>query len=222
MAVEYLLSSEKAYIVNKMVEIYNSSKNGTTIDVINEMLYGDNGETGLIGDLNSKIQKAIEDKVDEYGNDFKTEISTYISSGTNDAKEYLKGKISDFTSGIAGGSSASIKSSTAAASGFSMTYKEYLKVFFMIHILVSDSNKDAMLIRASELIQANISQKESGFNIGKAYTMVQSSAVVNVRTTFFSVPVSTTDASGNTTYGLDFSNIGSGWQQVKYTSVLGY
>jgi hypothetical protein len=72
------------------------------------------------------------------------------------------------------------------------------------------------------LIQANVSQKSSGFNVAKAYTVIQTTANVNVRTTFFSVPVSTVSEDGNISYELDFSNIGSGKQKIKYTSVLGY
>jgi hypothetical protein len=222
LAVDSLLSSEKGYLVSKLVDIYNKSKDpSSTIDMINEMLYGDNGVSGLIGDLKTKVNNAVRNKVTEYGKKFTDEIGAKISEGGDNIKEEIKDKIDSFTSGIAGGDNSG-NGNTAAATGFAMSYKEYLKVFFMIHLMVSDSNKDAMLMRTAELIQANVSQKSSGFNVAKAYTVIQTTANVNVRTTFFSVPVSTVSEDGNISYELDFSNIGSGKQKIKYTSVLGY
>jgi len=55
-------------LVSKLVDIYNKSKDpSSTIDMINEMLYGDNGVSGLIGDLKTKVNNAVRNKVTEYG-----------------------------------------------------------------------------------------------------------------------------------------------------------
>ena len=109
---------------------------------------------------------------------------------------------------------------TAAASGFSLTYKEYLKAFMMLSIL---ANENSMLTRCAELIQANMSQNNASFNITKAFTMVEVNATVSIRTTFFDIPITSgVDAEGNPTYDLDFSNIGSGRQEIKYVGILGY
>lgn len=224
-AIENLLSKEKATIVNKMVELYNSSQNGSTIDSINNLLYGEEGSSGLIGEVKNKVQNAIKNKVEEYGTKFKDDIKEQIEKGTGDIKENIKGRISTFTEGITGDSAGAdgTKSNTAAATGFSMTYKEYLKVFVMIHLLTSDSNKDAMLVRVSELMQVNVAAKGNDtFNVAKAFTMIQSKAAINVKTTFFSVPIVTTDADGEETYELDFSTIGAGTQKIEYISILGY
>ena len=44
----------------------------------------------------------------------------------------------------------------------------------------------------------------------------------SVRTTFFQVPVTTVNVDDETSYELDFSRIGTGYQKLKYSSVLGY
>lgn len=221
-ALSSLLSTKVGVYADKLYELYESSKNGSTIDVINEMLYGQNGDAGIIGELKNEIETSISDKVEEYGSKFKNDISSSITAGGDKVKENIKDRISKFTSGISGDPSDVNKGSTSAATGFTMNYKEYVKVFVMIHLMVSDNNKNAMLMRAAELIQANVSQQSSSFNVAKAYTVIETTATVNVRTTFFSVPVTTTGTDGNVTYSLDFSNIGSGKQKIKYTSVLGY
>lgn len=51
--------------------------------------------------------------------------------------------------------------------------------------------------------------------------MVQINAKVNVGTTFFDIPSAHTEA-GNTTYDLNYSNIGSGKQSIRYVGINGY
>jgi hypothetical protein len=51
----------------------------------------------------------------------------------------------------------------------------------------------------------------------------EKSKYLSIRTTFFDIPVTSgVDANGNPTYDLDFSNIGSGRQKIKYVGILGY
>ena len=103
-----------------------------------------------------------------------------------------------------------------------MNYKEYVKTFIMIHLLMGDGSKNSMLTRTAQLIQANVQQQSSGFDVTKAFTVVTATAEVSVRTTFFQVPVTTVHADNETSYELDFSRIGTGYQKLKYSSVLGY
>ena len=157
----------------------------------------------------------------KYGDEFKASLEEKITAGGNQAKEKIKDEISSFTAGIAGDSSGS-SGSTAAASGLTMNYKEYVKTFIMIHLLMGDGSKNAMLTRTAQLIQANVQQQSSGFDVTKAFTVVTATAEVSVRTTFFQVPVTTVHADNETSYELDFSRIGTGYQKLKYSSVLGY
>lgn len=225
MAIDSLLNSEVSNIASKLSDMYKMSQDAnSTISGINNLLYGDDGESGLIGDLKIKIQYIVVSKVEEYGTKFKNSVAAKITEGGNKVKENIKDQISDFAAGISGGS-ASTKGNTSVATGFTMTYKEYLKTFIIIHMLISDDNKDAMLKRTAELIQANVSGQPNNnkFNIASSYTMVQISATISVRTTFFNIPIeSGIDNSGKSTYSLDYSNIGTGRQKIKYTSILGY
>ena len=221
LAIDKLLSDEVGNIAEQLYEMYNAAKNGNAIEEINEMLYGKDNNTGLIGGLKAKIEGAIQNKIEEYGNRFKSSLEEKIAEGGDQAKEKIKDEISSFTAGIAGDSAGS-SGSTAAASGLAMNYKEYVKTFIMIHLLMGDGSKNAMLTRTAQLIQANVQQQSSGFDVTKAFTVVTATAEVSVRTTFFQVPVTTVHADNETSYELDFSRIGTGYQKLKYSSVLGY
>ena len=221
LAIDKLLSDEVGNIAEQLYEMYNAAKNGNAIEEINKMLYGTDNTGGLIGGLKTKISEAIRSKINAYGDKFKASLEEKITEGGNQAKEKIKDEISSFTVGIAGDSAGS-SGSTAAASGLTMNYKEYVKTFIMIHLLMGDGSKNAMLTRTAQLIQANVQQQSSGFDVTKAFTVVTATAEVSVRTTFFQVPVTTVHADNETSYELDFSRIGTGYQKLKYSSVLGY
>ena len=221
LAVDKLLSDEVGNITEQLYEMYNAAKNGNAIEKINELLYGENEDSGLIGDLKNKIRETVREKIKEYSDDFKSSLEQKITEGGDQAKEKIKDEISSFTAGIAG-DSAGASGSSVAASGLTMNYKEYVKTFIMIHLLMGDGSKNAMLTRTAQLIQANVQQQSSGFDVTKAFTVVTATAEVSVRTTFFQVPVTTVHADNETSYELDFSRIGTGYQKLKYSSVLGY
>lgn len=221
LAVENLLSTKVGSIAEQLYAMYGKAKDGTAIEEINKLLYGDDGRSGLIGEVGSQIFNAISQKIDGYGDAFKKSLEQKITEGGDQVKEEIKDEISSFTAGIAGDSAGS-SGSAAAASGLTMNYKEYVKTFIMIHLLMGDGSKNAMLTRTAQLIQANVQQQSSGFDVTKAFTVVTATAEVSVRTTFFQVPVTTVHADNETSYELDFSRIGTGYQKLKYSSVLGY
>lgn len=221
LAIENLLSTKVGSIAEQLYTMYSKAKNGTAIEEINKLLYGDDGRSGLIGEVGSQIFNAISQKIDGYGDAFKKSLEQKITEGGDQVKEEIKDEISSFTAGIAGDSAGS-SGSAAAASGLTMNYKEYVKTFIMIHLLMGDGSKNAMLTRTAQLIQANVQQQSSGFDVTKAFTVVTATAEVSVRTTFFQVPVTTVHADNETSYELDFSRIGTGYQKLKYSSVLGY
>lgn len=221
LAIDTLMSSKVETIAEQLYDMYTKVNSGATIDVINNILYGEDMNSGLIGTLKKDIYSAISQKVDDYGKKFKDTVSQKITEGGDQAKEKIKDEISSFTAGIAGDSSGA-SGSSVAASGLTMNYKEYVKTFIMIHLLMGDGSKNAMLTRTAQLIQANVQQQSSGFDVTKAFTVVTATAEVSVRTTFFQVPVTTVHADNETSYELDFSRIGTGYQKLKYSSVLGY
>ena len=106
------------------------------------------------------------------------------------------------------------KDKTGLAGGITMNYKEYLKVFTLISTM---ANQNGVLSRTIEMIQTNVAKTNVDFNIAKSYTMVQASATVSIKTSFMDVVT----ANGNA-IELDYSNIGTGRQKIKYTGINGY
>lgn len=197
------------YLVSTIYSAYSDAKNGLLKSVSSKV------ET-MLNSVVSPIRDAITGAVSSVGDELKSEVSRIVSEGGDQVKQKVTSAIDDYLGDLGGTEGGG----TAAASGFSLTYKEYVKAFMLLSIT---ANKTSMLQRCAELIQANVSQTNSAFNITKAYTMVEVNATVSIRTTFFDIPVTSgVDANGNPTYDLDFSNIGSGRQEIKYVGILGY
>lgn len=197
------------YLVSTIYSAYTDAKNGLLTSVSNKV------ET-MLNSVVSPIRDAITGAVSSVGDELKSEVSRIVSEGGDQVKQKVTSAIDDYLGDLGGTEGGG----TAAASGFSLTYKEYVKAFMLLSIT---ANKTSMLQRCAELIQANVSQTNSAFNITNAYTMVEVNATVSIRTTFFDIPVTSgVDANGNPTYDLDFSNIGSGRQKIKYVGILGY
>lgn len=197
------------YLVTNIYSAYCDAKEGRLTSVSERV------ET-VLKSVVDPIKKKITNAVSSVGDELKSEVDQIISDGGDQVKEKVTSAIDKYMGNL----SDTEGGKTAAATGFSLTYKEYIKAFMLLSIT---ANKTSMLQRCAELIQANVSQSNSSFNITKAYTMVEINAKISIRTTFFSVPVTTgVDANGDSTYDLDFSNIGSGRQEIKYVGILGY
>lgn len=197
------------YLVSTIYSAYCDAKEGLLTSVSSKV------ET-MLNSVVNPIRNTITGAVSSVGDELKNEVSQIISEGGDQVKEKVTSAIDDYLGDLGGTEGGG----TAAAAGFSLTYKEYVKAFMLLSII---ANKTSMLQRCAELIQANVSQSNTSFNITNAYTMIEINATVSIRTTFFDVPVTSgVDANGNPTYDLDFSNIGSGRQEIKYVGILGY
>jgi hypothetical protein len=202
------------HLVNQIYSAYSEAKEGLLTSVSSKV-------ESMLNSVATTIESTINGAVTKVGDKLKQEVSQIISEGGDKVKEKVTSAIENYM-GDLGGSGATTGSGTSLASGFSLTYKEYIKAFMMLS-LISEDNETAMLKRCAELIQANVSQTNAKFDISKAFTMVEVNATVSIRTTFFDIPVTSgVDAEGNPTYDLDFSNIGSGRQEIKYVGILGY
>ncbi len=202
------------YLVSSIYSAYTDAKNGLLTSVSTKV-------EQMLTSITRPIEEKITGAVSSLGEELKTQVSQIISEGGDQVKEKVTSAIENYM-GDLGGADATSGAGTSLASGFSLTYKEYIKAFMMLS-LMSSNNETAMLKRCAEMIQANMAQKNSGFDISKAYTMIEVNATVSIRTTFFDIPISSgVDANGNTTYDLDFNNIGSGRQEIKYVGIIGY
>lgn len=197
------------YLVTKIYSAYCDAQKGLLTSVSETV-------KTMLESVVNPIKEKITNAVSSVGDELNSEVDQIISEGGDQVKEKVTSAIDKYMGNL----SDTEGGKTAVATGFSLTYKEYIKAFMLLSIT---ANKTSMLQRCAELIQANVSQSNSSFNITKAYTMVEINAKISIRTTFFSVPVTTgVDANGDSTYDLDFSNIGSGRQEIKYVGILGY
>lgn len=198
----------RQYLIDKLYDTYTKTKEGTVSAVSAEV-------EDCLEKLAKAITTPINNAISSCGDALVNEVQEIIANGGDLVKEKIIEKIDEYTANMSGGGGG-----TAVASGLTLNYKEYLKAFVLLNII---GNEDVMLTRCAKLIQANVSQQSPGFDISKAYTMIEMNGKVSVRTTFFSVPVSAgVDAAGNTVYSLDFGNIGTGRQSIQYIGILGY
>ncbi len=203
------LKSIRDVIVDCAYDAYSEAKEGQSTNISGNI-------ESCLNAIADPIFTSIEEILEESGKRLKIEVKEIVKEGKDLAKE----KVSDAIKSYLGDCSGNDSDSPSLAAGFSMNYKEYLKAFVIMSII---AKKDNMLGRCAKLIQANISQKDSTFDISKAFTMVESNAEISVKTTFFNVPVSNKMyGNGNSSYELDFSKIGSDRQSLKYIGILGY
>lgn len=201
----------KDYIVSSIYSAYSDAKVGKVDDISTKV-------GNMLISIAEPIEEKIETAVSSYGDELKVQVSQIISEGGDQVKEKLTSAIENYMGGMSGSEKGA--GNVGLASAFSLTYKEYLKAFTMMALV---ANETSMLKRCAELIQANVAQEKSSFDITQAFTMVEVNAEISIRTTFFDVPITTgVDAVGNPIYDLDFSNIGSGRQKIKYVGILGY
>lgn len=223
-AIAKIKSSLRDDLVNTIYSCYEKvqDQKESTVDQVTQII------SNKIDDIGKAIQEPITGAIDAAGNKLKSEVQSITAKAGEDVKQKAIGCISDYTEKVSGKALASTKDDkidkTTATSGITMTYKEYVKAFMFLFMAVGgDSAKSTMLCRTAKLIQANVAQQNSSFNIAKAYTMIEVKANISVRTTFFSVPVNVgQNANGSTSYTLDYGNIGSGRQKVSYIGINGY
>lgn len=222
-AVNIVENTYAPQIVNTVFESYSNAKDNLTNGLTEKL-------ESLIKDITDKIKVPIQQKISDTGKWVNDEVASVTKKGETAAKEKIIGILDQYTeklSGSFGGAAAAAGSNisidkTTLSSGMTLTYKEYMKLFILL-FSINNGSKTAMLTRTAKLIQKNISVKDASFDISKSYTMIQVSATAHIRTTFFDVPVqSGIDSQGNAVYELNFSNIGSGKQNVKYVGVSGY
>ena len=204
------LRGQRGTIVDTLYGAYTKAKDGLATEAskkVDELL------TTVTGPIEEAINGAVDSAVDALNQ----KVQGIIQEGGEMAKEKLNDAVDGFLGGLTGDES---KKTVVGASSLTLNYKEYLKAFVLLNIVV---NKDSMLSRCAKLIQMNVSIQNGSFDISKAYTMAKITGTISIRTTFFDIPVSTgVNADGDPIYELNFENIGTGRQKINYTGILGY
>ncbi len=215
-AVEYVETNCLSDLAHFTVEKYNQYKSGGQ-DVINDITEQIKNKVDSIA---KQVSGKVKEAVSSLNSTLQNAVSNAVSTGGATAKQKINEAISDYTSQInkskkvnkVTGNNTQDSDMSVSGSGFTMNYKEYMKVFCILYLM---SNQEGMLNRTAQLIQANLAGKGSSTNLAKAYTMLQISAKVKVKTAFLDV----VSGSGSE---LDYSNLGKGYRTIQYKSAYGY
>lgn len=215
-AVAYVKSNYISNLAQFTVEKYNQYKSEGQ-NAINSITQQMEEKLNSVAGQASAVAK---EAVSAVNAELQSVVSTAAASGSAAAKQQINDAISDYTSKINHSKKVSKVTEnntqdsdmSVSGSGFTMNYKEYMKVFCLLHLMTS---QEGMLNRTTQLIQANLAGKGSKTNLAKAYTMLQVSAKVKVKTAFLDV----VSGSGSE---LDYSNLGKGYRTIQYKSAYGY
>ena len=215
-AVEYVETNCLSDLAHFTVEKYNQYKNAGQTAINDIVKQIENKMTNIAEQVSAKAKGAV----NSLNSNLQSAVSNAVNTGGAAAKQKINDAISDYTSQInkskkvnkVTGNNTQDSDMSVAGSGFTMSYKEYMKVFCILYLM---SNQEGMLNRTAQLIQANLANKGSTINLAKAYTMLQISAKVKVKTAFLDV-VSGSGAE------MDYSNLGKGYRTIQYKSAYGY
>lgn len=162
--------------------------------------------TSLIDELKGKIQKTADGYIDMAA-DKALEV-------TNNFLDDTFGSLADSLPDMGGKTSA--KSSLASIIAFN--YGDYLKVFLFLNLC---TNSDETVARIGDVIQMNINSalknsgythpKKGSFKMADAYTYVEVSATVKLKTMFTAMPFFT-----------EYSGKEGSYFTIKYHSIQGY
>lgn len=229
-ALNYLKSevlNNLSSVTDKLQEYINLLNNGeaTMEQAVQEVTKSiDN----LLNYYNSRVQNVIAEKSTNLTNKLKNDISSVVNDYSEDAKskvtESINEAFSNFSKNLSGDTTMSSESpGSSAGAGFTLTYKEYLKMFVILQCMDdSDENsqRDQMLKRVANLIQINLSNKSDNdsVNINDMYTMITMKGTVDVETTFLNIPI----VEKNGKKDFDFDNLLENRRSIEYKSVRGY
>ena len=195
----------------------------STEEAINEKLFGKDGSGGIIGTLKKKISDAVKGEIKKYGDSFKKEVSELIGENSTRLKTELTERINSFAAEMTSDGGGKSGDSLKTAAGFSMNYKDYLRLFILISY---PAKKNVMLKRAAEMMQLNLSAKKrekgSGFDITGCSTFFICTADIRVRTAFMDIPFTVTSGGKKKAVSLDYSNLGKGSRTLHYTGAASY
>ena len=212
--------SARDYLAGKLYGFYTSAKDGVMAQISSSV-------DSIMSRISNQLTEKINGAISKFGDELKGKVSDIISEGGDLVKEKVNGAIGKYMSDMSGiemptAQKPGASGKTSLAASFTLTYKEYLKTFMLIGLM---ANKTNILARSADLIQLNVSSRSGAedFNITEALTMIGINADIKVKTSFLDVPVSAgVDSSGNTTYDLDFTKIGTGERIIHYKGIMGY
>lgn len=219
-AVEVIVSSENNAIDLLFTAVEESLRDaagaGTTIDELFASCTADEFISGKIMETVESIRSQIVDAIQQgeseilrYKEEMKSEVEAAIARGAESLKETINSQID----GIFPASSTNTDAGTSAASFFSFSYSDYLRLFLLIGMY---ANEEKIILRTADVIQANMAYRENNYNyrLENSVVYVTITAKIQVKPTLIALPLFA-DVSAN-------SSDDSNWYTITYTGISGY
>lgn len=183
----------------------------------------------LLLEYQNQLLSVVREKMSDITSQLNDKVSTIAKNYSEDAKskvtEEINTAFNEFSQQVGTGSTNQKTSSSgsSAGAGFTLTYKEYLKMFVILQCMDDsdvNSQRDQMLKRVANLIQINLSNKndDNSININDMYTMITMKGTVDVETSFLNIPI----VEKNGKKDFDFDNLLENRRTIEYKSVRGY
>ncbi|ROR28700.1 hypothetical protein EDD66_104288 [Mobilisporobacter senegalensis] len=203
-AVEYII--EQGYIEDIFLGMDKVA--GGTADII------DNFKDEL-DRMRTRIIESIKDECQELLN-YKTAVKNQITSAISKGADSLKTEIDKSLDGLSGGATtgglaANAGSANTTATFFSFQYSDYLQLFLVIALL---GNQEGVLLRISDVIEANMKMQNEEFTMKESYTYVKIDATLEVKPILMTLPFMAEETESNLP--------GSNWYTIKYNGMQGY
>ena len=166
-----------------------------------------------ISGVSEELKNQIQEIADNYSDDFKSAATEEINKAFDKFNQSISSNTTD----------TSKKGNSSAGAGFTMNYKEYLKLFVLLQNFDNsdkNSQRDAMLQRTANLIGINLNKNDKSSNdLAKMYTIISIGGNVEVETTFLNIPIIENEKGQK---DFDFKNISEKSKKLNYESVRGY
>ena len=181
----------------------------------------------VIIDIHGKISSLVNESISGVGNELKNSIQEIAGNYSEDLKseatEEINKTFDKFNQSISSNTTdTSEKGNSSAGAGFTMNYKEYLKLFVLLQNFDNsnkNSQRDAMLQRTANLIGINLKSKDKNIDLSKMYTIITINGDVDVETTFLDIPIIENEKGQK---DFDFRSINKKSRKLNYKSVRGY
>lgn len=163
-----------------------------------------------------EIRESIVDKIDNASgrvSQYKSEMIAKLKASMSEGAESVKNTLNQQLDGIFGSSGVQGSDNTGMASLLSFAYSDYLRLFLMIGLY---TNEEGILLRTSDVVQANMSKKtaDTGYRLAESAVYIELDATVLVKPTLLAIPLFT----DVTEEPLAKQN----WYTIQYHGIKGY
>ena len=241
-------SDLKTNIINTVESYFNDLDDAANTFNPTEIRNAISGDDGLINKFITSKSDSFKDVKQNAIDDIKANLEAHKDEAATNIKNYFHEGVEGVSDSITTGINSSIQESVnnfnasrqpgndgfsdknpledatdagVESGGFTLNYKEYCKIFVLIHIA---ANEDVMLQRAAAIMETNVKSKgKDQFSIVSANTMVSLNAKVKLATLFpWIAQENLDDGSIDPDLSTDLSHIGSNYVNVKYNAITGY